>query len=72
METSTRVEAEGGTYSGQSGTLAKNVFSTITISNIVVGDGVLDLAFRAPAGYTGYWLVCGLDLAASVADLPPT
>ncbi|MFN5434007.1 MAG: hypothetical protein ACK5ES_05550, partial [Planctomyces sp.] len=72
METSTRVEAEGGTYFGQSGTLAKNVFSTITISNIVVGDGVLDLAFRAPAGYTGYWLVCGLDLAASVADLPPT
>ncbi|MFO0135627.1 MAG: hypothetical protein ACK56U_18705, partial [Planctomyces sp.] len=69
---STRVEAEGGTYFGQSGTLAKNVFSTITISNIVVGDGVLDLAFRAPAGYTGYWLVCGLDLAASVADLPPT
>ncbi|MFN9291353.1 MAG: hypothetical protein ACK6EB_25045, partial [Planctomyces sp.] len=47
METSTRVEAEGGTYFGQSGTLAKNVFSTITISNIVVGDGVLDLAFRA-------------------------
>ncbi|MFN6330165.1 MAG: hypothetical protein ACK45A_00235, partial [Planctomyces sp.] len=72
METSTRVEVEGAAYSGQSGTLAKNVFSTITIGSIQVNDGVLDFVFRAPAGYTGYWLVCGMDIAASIASLPPT
>jgi hypothetical protein len=72
METSTRVEAEGGAFFGQSGTLAKNVFSTITIPDILVSDGVLDLVFRTPAGYSGYWLVCGLDLAASVSSLPTT
>ncbi|MFN9233115.1 MAG: beta strand repeat-containing protein, partial [Planctomyces sp.] len=72
METSTRVEAEGGVYWGQSGRLSRNVFSTITIGDIVVSDGVLDLVFRTPAGYTGYWLVCGLDLAESIASLPTT
>ena len=72
METSTRVEAEGGAFFGQSGTLAKNVFSTITIPDIVVSDGVLDLVFRTPAGYSGYWLVCGMDLATSVVGLPTT
>jgi len=72
METRTRVEAEGGAYSGESGTLARNVFSTITIADIVVSDLVLDLVFRTPAGYGGYWLVCGLDLAASVGSLPTT
>jgi hypothetical protein len=72
METSTRVEAEGGAFFGQSGTLAKNVFSTITIPDILVSDGVLDLVFRTPAGYSGYWLVCGMDLATSVVGLPTT
>ncbi|MFM7168104.1 MAG: hypothetical protein ACKO3T_22895, partial [Planctomycetaceae bacterium] len=28
--------------------------------------------FRTPASYTGSWLVCGFDLAASIATLPPT
>ncbi|MFN7682090.1 MAG: hypothetical protein ACK5TG_14600, partial [Planctomyces sp.] len=72
METSTRVDVEGAAYSGQSGTLAKNVFSTITIDNIQVNDGVLDFVFRAPASYTGYWLVCGMDIAANAASLPAT
>ncbi|MFM7922900.1 MAG: hypothetical protein ACKPJJ_21985, partial [Planctomycetaceae bacterium] len=58
--------------SGQSAILSANVFTTVTISNIVVNDGVLDMLFRTPAGYTGSWLVCGFDLAASVASLPPT
>ncbi len=51
---------------------AKNVFSTITISDILVSEGVLDLVFRTPAGYSGYWLVCGIDLATSVVGLPTT
>jgi hypothetical protein len=72
MATQTRVEAEGGAYAAQSAVLARNVFTTLTISNINVSDGRLDLLLRAPTGYTGYWLVCGVDIATSDANLPPT
>jgi hypothetical protein len=72
MATRTRIEVEGGALSGQSVILSANVFTTVTISNIVVNDGVLDMLFRTPAGYVGSWLVCGFDLAASEASLPPT
>ncbi|MFM7834223.1 MAG: hypothetical protein ACKPJD_20675, partial [Planctomycetaceae bacterium] len=72
MATQTRIEVEGGALSGQSAILSANVFTTVTISNIVVNDGVLDMLFRTPASYTGSWLVCGFDLAASIATLPPT
>jgi hypothetical protein len=70
LTTASRLEVQlEGTTSLATASLGANVFTTLEFTTVSVSGGALDVVFRNPTGFTGYWFANGLEIAA-VGGLP--